>query len=80
MYFVCILRCSYRRWKQQKSKGETDMKWKYSKVQALVVDECSLVSVQTFSTMLSMLIEEGRLRKLVLLGDILQLPSIEPGI
>ncbi|XP_019639139.1 PREDICTED: DNA helicase B-like isoform X1 [Branchiostoma belcheri] len=56
-----------------------DCKWSFRDVRALVVDESSLVSVQTFSTLFWILLEHASLQKLVLLGDVDQLPSIEPG-
>ncbi|CAL1540996.1 unnamed protein product [Lymnaea stagnalis] len=45
----------------------------------LVVDECSLVSVRLFATVLKILLEKANLQKIILLGDVRQLPSIEPG-
>ncbi|KAL8570885.1 hypothetical protein ACOMHN_023558 [Nucella lapillus] len=53
--------------------------WKYARTEVLVVDECSLVSLRLFATMLNILIENTPLWKVVLLGDVRQLPSIEPG-
>ncbi|XP_006813110.1 DNA helicase B-like, partial [Saccoglossus kowalevskii] len=53
--------------------------WKYSNVHALIVDESSMVSVQVFSTVLKFLMEYSKLEKIVFLGDINQLPSIDPG-
>ena len=53
--------------------------WKYTCTQVLVVDECSLVSLRLFATLLKILLENTPLEKIVLLGDIGQLPSIEPG-
>ena len=53
--------------------------WKHKDINILVVDECSLVSVTTFSRLLDILLRSSRLRHIVLLGDIRQLPSIEPG-
>lgn len=53
--------------------------WKYACTQVLVVDECSLVSLRLFATLLKILLENTPLEKIVLLGDIRQLPSIEPG-
>ncbi|XP_035686500.1 DNA helicase B-like isoform X2 [Branchiostoma floridae] len=53
--------------------------WRFKHVRALVVDESSLVSVQTFSTLFDILLKHTCLQKLVLLGDVDQLPSIEPG-
>ncbi|XP_035685750.1 DNA helicase B-like [Branchiostoma floridae] len=57
-------------------KGE---EWSFKDVRALVVDESSLVSVQIFSTLFDILLKHTCLQKLVLLGDVDQLPSIEPG-
>lgn len=53
--------------------------WKYAHKEILVVDECSLVSLRTFATLLNILLEHAKLSKLILLGDVRQLPSIEPG-
>jgi len=51
--------------------------WKFDDVRMLVVDECSLVAVTTFHSLISKVLHS--LQKVVLLGDVLQLPSIEPG-
>ena len=56
-----------------------EMEWKFARVEVFIADECSLVSVQTFATVLDMLLSYAKLRKLVLLGDVKQLPSIAPG-
>ncbi|XP_055506783.1 LOW QUALITY PROTEIN: DNA helicase B-like [Leucoraja erinacea] len=53
--------------------------WMFSEVQVLIVDEGSLVSVKTLSTVLKSLMKYANLKKLIILGDIRQLPSIEPG-
>ena len=55
------------------------MDWKHKDVNVLVVDECSLVSVSTMAFLLELLLKNSKLRRVVLLGDIRQLPSIEPG-
>ncbi|XP_046729054.1 DNA helicase B [Silurus meridionalis] len=55
------------------------LNWKFAKVRVLVVDEGSLVCVQTLSSILSILINHAQLQKFIILGDIRQLPSIEPG-
>ncbi|KAM4038152.1 DNA helicase B isoform 2-T2 [Anomaloglossus baeobatrachus] len=68
--------CSYSAWKKLDNEK---IKWKFSQVEALVVDEASLVSVRIFSAVLKLLYCHGRLAKLVILGDVRQLPSIEPG-
>lgn len=53
--------------------------WKFHKVRMLVVDECSLVGVRLFNALLHCLLEHSQLQKVILLGDVNQLPSIEPG-
>ena len=53
--------------------------WKHEDVNTLVVDECSLVAVTTFAFLLELLQRHACLRRVVLLGDVRQLPSIEPG-
>ncbi|XP_056113465.1 DNA helicase B [Rhinichthys klamathensis goyatoka] len=53
--------------------------WKFSNVRVLVVDEGSLVSVQILHSILSMLTKHADLQKFIILGDVRQLPSIEPG-
>ncbi|XP_053410770.1 DNA helicase B isoform X2 [Nycticebus coucang] len=53
--------------------------WRFSSVRVLVVDEGSLVSVGIFKSVLNLLCEHSKLKKLIVLGDIRQLPSIEPG-
>lgn len=58
--------------------GEPEV-WKFSKVRVLVVDEGSLVSVQILHSLLSMLTKHAQLQKFILLGDVRQLPSIDPG-
>uniref|UniRef100_V9K8Y7 DNA helicase B n=1 Tax=Callorhinchus milii TaxID=7868 RepID=V9K8Y7_CALMI len=53
--------------------------WMFSQVNVLIIDEGSLVSVQVLSSVLRMLMEYALLQKLIILGDVRQLPSIEPG-
>ncbi|XP_067247886.1 DNA helicase B isoform X1 [Chanodichthys erythropterus] len=53
--------------------------WKFLRVRVLVVDEGSLVSVQILHSVLSMLTKHAELQKFIILGDVRQLPSIEPG-
>ena len=53
--------------------------WKFSKVHLLVCDECSLVSVRVFYKLISILRQYAHLKQVILLGDVNQLPSIEPG-
>ncbi|XP_069085249.1 DNA helicase B isoform X2 [Pleurodeles waltl] len=66
---------SYYNWHQLDSQNE----WKFSKVEVLVVDEGSLVSVQILSSVLVLLCKYANLAKLIILGDVRQLPSIDPG-
>ncbi|GAB1295609.1 DNA helicase B [Apodemus speciosus] len=74
-YTLCQVNYSFYMWK----KNEVDKPWKFSTVRVLVVDEGSLVSVGIFKSVLKLLCEHSKLSKLVILGDIRQLPSIEPG-
>ncbi|XP_042324079.1 DNA helicase B isoform X2 [Sceloporus undulatus] len=66
---------SYKAWK---TKGENSP-WKFSSISVLVVDEGSLVPVGILASVLKFLLRDAQLTKLVILGDIRQLPSIEPG-
>lgn len=65
---------SFLRWEKD-GQGE----WKFENVRLLVCDECSLISVRVFSKLISILRKSSRLQQIILLGDIHQLPSIEPG-
>ena len=65
---------SFQHWKD---KGKDN--WKFSKVRLLVCDECSLIPVRVFSKLISILNASAQLQQVILLGDVLQLPSIEPG-
>uniref|UniRef100_A0A674A565 Helicase (DNA) B n=1 Tax=Salmo trutta TaxID=8032 RepID=A0A674A565_SALTR len=53
--------------------------WKFACVRVLVVDEGSLVCVRLLHSVLTMLTKHAQLRKFVILGDVRQLSSIEPG-
>ncbi|KAG9342318.1 hypothetical protein JZ751_016820 [Albula glossodonta] len=53
--------------------------WKFSSVRVLVVDEGSMLCVQLLHSILEMLTKYARLQKFILLGDVRQLPSIQPG-
>ncbi|XP_041351751.1 DNA helicase B-like [Gigantopelta aegis] len=64
---------------KRRKEGKDPPVWTHSGKKVLVVDECSLVSVGTFATVLNILLSQCQLSKIVLLGDIRQLPSIEPG-
>lgn len=66
---------SYFTWKR----NSDDRRWVFSDVCVLVVDESSLVSVTIFQQLLRALSTAARLSKVILLGDVNQLPSIEPG-
>ena len=70
---------SYFRWLKESKNGERHSEWKFSQVKLLVCDESSLVSVKTFSTLINILMRNSPLQQIILLGDINQLPSIEPG-
>ncbi|XP_051026374.1 DNA helicase B [Acomys russatus] len=74
-YTLCQVNYSFYFWQ----KNEAVKPWKFSAVRVLVVDEGSLVSVGIFRSVLKLLCEHSQLSKLIILGDIRQLPSIEPG-
>ncbi|XP_013382500.1 DNA helicase B isoform X2 [Lingula anatina] len=65
--------------KKVKNSNEEDPEWKFKHVKAVVVDESSLVSVCLFNNMFQLLLQHADLKKLVVLGDVNQLPSIDPG-
>ncbi|XP_004861153.1 DNA helicase B isoform X1 [Heterocephalus glaber] len=76
-YTLCQVNYSFYFW--TKNLKKKNLAWKFSSVRVLVVDEGSLVSVGIFKSVLKLLCEHSRLSKLIILGDIRQLPSIEPG-
>ncbi|XP_003405632.1 DNA helicase B isoform X1 [Loxodonta africana] len=76
-YTLCQVNYSFYLWK--KNKMTKNKPWKFSSIRVLVVDEGSLVSVRIFKSVLNILCEHSKLSKLIVLGDIRQLPSIEPG-
>ncbi|KAM6214671.1 DNA helicase B [Rhynchocyon petersi] len=76
-YTLCQVNYSFYLW--EKNKTEEKKPWKLSSVRVLVVDEGSLVSVGVFRSVLNLLCEHSKLSKLIILGDVRQLPSIEPG-
>ncbi|XP_041112156.1 DNA helicase B-like [Polyodon spathula] len=53
--------------------------WRFSEVEVFVVDEGSLASLQILNYVFTLLMKEAQLRKVIILGDIRQLPSIQPG-
>ncbi|XP_036918997.1 DNA helicase B isoform X2 [Sturnira hondurensis] len=75
-YTLCQVNYSFYLWKKKMNMSSP---WKFSSVRVLVVDEGSLVSVGIFKSVLNLLLEHSKLSKLIILGDIRQLPSIEPG-
>ena len=70
---------SYFRWLKEVKSGQNHSAWKFSEVKLLVCDECSLISVKPFSTLINILMKKAALQQIILLGDKNQLPSIEPG-
>lgn len=68
-----IYSCTF--WEQAGGQGD----WKFNNVRLLVCDECSMISVRVFSKLLSCLTRWTQLQQVILLGDVDQLPSIEPG-
>ncbi|VTJ65305.1 Hypothetical predicted protein [Marmota monax] len=77
-YTLCQVNYSFYFWDKKQSE-EKKLPWKFSSVRVLVVDEGSLVSVGIFKSVLKLLCEHSKLSKLIILGDVRQLPSIEPG-
>ncbi|XP_003798584.1 DNA helicase B isoform X2 [Otolemur garnettii] len=74
-YTLCQVNYSFYLWRSKM----VNKPWRFSSVSVLVVDEGSLVSVGIFKSVLNLLCEHSKLKKLIILGDIRQLPSIEPG-
>ena len=66
---------SYKLWRS----GTQEQPWKFAETRVVAVDECSMVSIEIFHLLLKYLLEGAHLAKLVLLGDHLQLPSVDPG-
>ncbi|OWF37649.1 DNA helicase B-like [Mizuhopecten yessoensis] len=66
---------SYRGYLKQKPESP----WKFSSTEVLIVDECSMVPVHIFATLLDILQRNSNLKRVVFLGDIRQLPSVQPG-
>uniref|UniRef100_A0A3Q3JID7 Uncharacterized protein n=1 Tax=Monopterus albus TaxID=43700 RepID=A0A3Q3JID7_MONAL len=64
---------------RQKDEEERFKEWKFKDVRILIVDEGSMVCVQLLHSVLRLLTERAQLRKFVILGDVRQLPSIQPG-
>ena len=60
-------------------KGNKKNDWRFSGVQIVAVDESSMVSTELLYWLLLYLLQGARLRKIIFLGDHLQLPSVEPG-
>ncbi|KAM8978543.1 DNA helicase B [Sarcophilus harrisii] len=78
-YTLHQVKYSFYSWQRTNRKLEHKIPWKFSSVRVLVVDEGSLVCVAIFRSVLNLLRKHARLVKLIILGDIRQLPSIEPG-
>ncbi|XP_062278706.1 DNA helicase B [Scomber scombrus] len=65
--------------RRQKDEQGDDKQWRFKDVRIFVVDEGSMVCVQLFHTVLKLLVTHAQLRKVIILGDVRQLPSIQPG-
>ncbi|XP_054974006.1 DNA helicase B isoform X2 [Sorex araneus] len=76
-YTLCQVNYSFYLWKKKQETNNSP--WKFASVRVLVMDEGSLVSVRIFKSVLNLLCEHSKLSKLIILGDVRQLPSIEPG-
>ncbi|XP_078002296.1 LOW QUALITY PROTEIN: DNA helicase B [Phascolarctos cinereus] len=78
-YTLHQVKYSFYSWQRTNQKSKDKVPWKFSSVKVLVVDEGSLVCIAVFRSVLNLLRKHARLVKLIILGDIRQLPSIEPG-
>ncbi|TRY57519.1 hypothetical protein DNTS_023474 [Danionella cerebrum] len=80
-YTMHQILCSFMKFKEQQRSNDSPIpkKWRFSKVRVLVVDEGSLVCVQILHSVLSILCKNAELQKFIILGDVRQLPSIDPG-
>lgn len=79
MHQVIYSYVSYCRKRDAKGLDGDEDVWKFAGTRLLICDECSLISVRLFSMLVGILQYHARLEQIVLLGDINQLPSIEPG-
>ncbi|XP_072511401.1 DNA helicase B isoform X2 [Notamacropus eugenii] len=78
-YTLHQVKYNFYSWQRANTKMEKKIPWKFSSVKVLVVDEGSLVCIAVFRSVLNLLRKHARLVKLIILGDVRQLPSIEPG-
>ncbi|XP_043821593.1 DNA helicase B [Dromiciops gliroides] len=78
-YTLHQIKYSFYSWQRPKEKKKDKYPWKFSSVRVLVVDEGSLVCIAVFRSIVNLLRKHAKLVKLVILGDVRQLPSIEPG-
>eukprot|EP00095_Tigriopus_kingsejongensis_P006124 maker-scaffold98_size375582-snap-gene-1.15 protein:Tk06124 transcript:maker-scaffold98_size375582-snap-gene-1.15-mRNA-1 annotation:"dna helicase b isoform x1" len=74
-YTIHQIWASYNRWQKQKS----DEEWKFAGTKFLVLDESSMISLELLSTLITILVKNSIIEKMVLVGDRHQLPSIGPG-
>ena len=74
-YTICQILSSYNQWRL----GSNFKPWKFRNTRVLALDECSMVSLMDIHLLLKCLLEGSKMKKLVLLGDHLQLPSVNPG-
>ncbi|XP_040577863.1 DNA helicase B isoform X2 [Lepeophtheirus salmonis] len=66
-YTIHQIIASHKKFLENRMKAESGP-WKYATIKVIVVDECSMVGMC-----------DAELKKVILLGDVLQLPSIDPG-
>jgi ATP-dependent exoDNAse (exonuclease V) alpha subunit len=70
---------SYKLFKSNENNEHSSGPWKFAETEIVAIDECSMVSVELFHWLLKYLLEGSDLQRIVLLGDHLQLPSVDPG-
>ena len=74
-YTISQILSSYKLWRL----GGKITPWKFEKTRIVALDECSMVNLEDIQLLLNYLIKSSQLQKIVLLGDHLQLPSVDPG-
>eukprot|EP00795_Rhopilema_esculentum_P000463 gene463-10138_t len=77
MHQVIYSYVNHCRMSEESAEGKQN--WRFHETRLLICDECSLISVRLFSMLVGILRVHAKLSQIVLLGDINQLPSIEPG-
>lgn len=78
-YTIHQVLASYKAYRIKQAQNQEDFPWKFAQVRVVAIDETSMVSPELLSSFLDCLMKECKMEKLIFLGDIDQLPSIQPG-